>query len=978
MSTWEPPQLPFWWTAPSQSAFVGRKSEFARLEDIWSDVSAGARQLVFIGGDPGVGKSRFVSEAAKDLHASGAAVLVGHCLADYPTAYQPYGEPIRHLLAAADELLAEGERESLRGRLAALVSPEGAPSEGPSSGHEAYDLFEALVHVLRAVSRDRPVVLILEDLHWASSSTTQLLTHLTTHLPDAPLLILCTHRAARHDQSDSLVTAMADLYRLPGVHRLDLEAFDAADVADYVSAECRLPAPQARELAGALHAQTGGNPFFLQAVCRDIRESVDPMIMGAKLHVPVTVRDSYESRLAELDDRDRQVIEIAGVLGERFTMPTLVSVSSWSRSSTLHALEESVELGLLEAVPGTTEHRFPHALARQAILDLIPSVRLAREHAMLAERLIPLSGGTPTEIQRLAYHHYRAQGLVDPVSASKYILAAAQLAASAFAYEEAATHYGQLAELADDAPRRQEFELLAARAHNAAGDFESSLRLSELVVNQTEDAEVELQAAIIYQNCTLKTGQSDPRAVAMLATALRKNESGYDHRTYLWGLASLGTAMAFVGATIDSQRLLDRAISQARESDDAHLLAHTITAALWNTPTPDRQSHQLSQAVEAGDLSRKVRDYHLLCIDGLFRATLGYTTGRPGQIVSATNDMQLAVERTGHDYYNYWIQCVRYGRNFLNGEFERAELVANELLHMSAEWKGLNAEGVHGFQMFMLRRETGALTAVRALITGTEPPEENWPPALLGLYTELEMREPCERVLHWMLDSGLDQYRRTSQWGAMLALLTEAALFLDDTETLRLVHPMLQEFSGHNLTSGHFVALFGSADRYLGQLDSALGIGEPMERFKEAEEMDSRMDSAVHLASTLAALAQHCASQDDAACLELGREAARRARAIAEPIGQARVLRVLDRIEAPNLDVESPAGRSAHPLGLTDREFDVLRALADGASNKEIAEQLIISQNTAANHVRSILMKTGAANRTKAAMMAVSEGWLGT
>ncbi|MEA3291608.1 MAG: response regulator transcription factor, partial [Pseudomonadota bacterium] len=454
------------------------------------------------------------------------------------------------------------------------------------------------------------------------------------------------------------------------------------------------------------------------------------------------------------------------------------------------------------------------------------------------------------------------------------------------------------------------------------------------------------------------------------------HESNYDDRTYVWGLASLGTAMAFAGLTDDSALLLRRTITQVRKLDDGHLLAHVLTAALWNNPTPEKESDHLAQALEAAELSRQAKDYHLLCTSALFRATLGYTTGQPDEIASAAADMELGVERTGHGYYNYWIRCVDFGQRFLAGEFAAAESVANDLLRMSTRWKGLSADGVHGFQTFMVRRETGRLTAVRPLITGAERPEDQWPPALLGLYTELEMRLPCERVLKWMFDAGLDEYRRSAQWGAVLALLTEAALFLEDDETLRLIQPMLQEFSGHNLTSAPFVALFGSAERLLGQVESALGIGDPVARFRVAEEMDSRMKADVHLAGTLAALAEHCATHEDAGCRDLGTDAVRLARGIAEPIGQVRVLNVLDRVEALNAQRESRTVRTEHPLGLTDRELEVLRVLADGASNKEVAERLFISQSTAANHVRSILMKTGAANRTKAAMMAVSEGWL--
>jgi DNA-binding CsgD family transcriptional regulator len=265
----------------------------------------------------------------------------------------------------------------------------------------------------------------------------------------------------------------------------------------------------------------------------------------------------------------------------------------------------------------------------------------------------------------------------------------------------------------------------------------------------------------------------------------------------------------------------------------------------------------------------------------------------------------------------------------------------------------------------MVRREAGRLEQVRPLITGTERPEDLWAPGLLALYTELDMKEATARVLRWFVDDGLDRYEISDAWPATLAFLTEAALYLGDDVTARLLRPRLAEYAGLNLAAGAFVALFGSADRYLGSVDSLLGRRTAADELESALAMDTRMGATLHVAHSLAAQAAHL-RRAGAAAREV-QEVADRARRTAEPLGLQRVLRAVEAL------TPTVCGR---PDGLTPREVDILRLLADGMSNRDIARSLVISESTAANHVRSIFLKTGATNRTQAARYATARNLL--
>lgn len=269
----------------------------------------------------------------------------------------------------------------------------------------------------------------------------------------------------------------------------------------------------------------------------------------------------------------------------------------------------------------------------------------------------------------------------------------------------------------------------------------------------------------------------------------------------------------------------------------------------------------------------------------------------------------------------------------------------------------------------MLRRVTGRLAEVRPYVTGEEPLEGHWLPGLLALYTELEMWPATARLLAHLCDR-IDDHRTGAQWGGVLAFMTEAAVKLDDRPTARLLRPLLAEYADGNLMTGQFVGVFGSADRRLAELDSVLGAPSADLHFERALDMDRRMGAVTHQAETLAAWSRHRARGSCTAAGPSAAGLADEAGALARRIGHRGVLRDLDAVPAPDA-VHPPL-----PNGLTEREVDVLRLVAEGLSNREIGERLFLSANTAANHVRSILAKTAAPNRTKAAIFATEHGLL--
>jgi DNA-binding CsgD family transcriptional regulator len=965
VASWAHPPLPPGWTGAARPAFVGRAWELSVFEDVWAAVTAGSRQVVFIGGEPGAGKSRLLVEVATTLYQHGATVLAGTCIADLGLPYQPFTEPIEAILSAlADqEVPGRAGKLQLTERLMALAG-RGDRSVVKQPEHHR-ELYDAAVDAFRAVAAAGPLVLALEDLHWAGEPALQLLAYLVERMTDCPVLLLATHRTTETERAASFARTIAPLYRLSGVRRLDLAPLNVDDVASYLVREAGVPARRARQLAVVLREQTGGNPFFLRELWRDLTArsgsaAVDP----ANLVAPESVRDTFRIRLDRLAVDARRVLEVAAVLGETFETAILVAANESGADVVLTALDDAVALGVIEHEGSAAEaFRFPHSLARQAVLDLTSPSRRMLAHARVADVIERRFPAVDRRVQRLAHHYAAAQALGLADKAVHYLSAAARQADLILAHADAAGLFDRAAILSADAGESDELRLAAARSYFLGADFARAREIDERV-STTGEPGARVRAATGYESASFREGRAGHRAVELLTAGLRSMEHDPTDPAYVRTLASFGRALSYSGRLDEADSVVDEAVALARALDDDGLLAAVLQASVTAIRVPSHQRRvTFDRATELCDVAKRSHSEYDLGPAALFRGLDAYVLGEPSVLNAAKADLRLAASATGQEYFDYLAECVDYGQHFIAGEFGSAERGCASLREFGASLGKEDTEGSNGLQMYMIRRETGALEKIRSLITGDEDPDERWPPGLLALYTELELTKPTARLLRWLLDDDLPSYHDTSQWPGVLAFMVEAALFLKDEAAARRLRPLMAEFAGVNLIAGEFNALFGSADRYLGSIDSLLGAGTPEEFFARALQLDIRTGAPIHQAQTLAASITHERRRGGR---KPAQEEIERAQELAERFGLTRVQRML----------ESPAGssRPPHPDGLTAREITVLALVADGLSNRQIADRLVISENTAANHVRSILLKTGSANRTQAAIYAVARG----
>jgi DNA-binding CsgD family transcriptional regulator len=326
-------------------------------------------------------------------------------------------------------------------------------------------------------------------------------------------------------------------------------------------------------------------------------------------------------------------------------------------------------------------------------------------------------------------------------------------------------------------------------------------------------------------------------------------------------------------------------------------------------------------------------------------------------------------ERTAQPFMNHVAEHYGSAIALCDGRLAEAEAMAER----SHEWgrllTGRDASGVYGIQMFGIRREQGRLAelapAVR-ILAGTAGREGPWRPGMVAVLAELGMEEEARRELALLAADGIEQFR-ASLWLGTLVYLADACALLGDEETAALVLPELESLAGSTVMIGHLVACYGAADRYLGMLAATLG---------EADRAEGHFERALALNREMGASTWVAHSGYEYARFLLGRGGAARGRAeallgeaaaLAERLGLAGLLAKIGALGV------APA-ESGLPDDLSPREVQILALVARGLSNREIGAELTISEHTAANHVRSILRKSGCANRTEAASYAHRQG----
>ncbi len=459
--------LPRAFSIAPRFSLAGRDAEYEQVTIAWKEASTGSRRAVLVAGEPGIGKTRLAAELGRAVDLDGGFVLLGRCDDGLGVPYQPFVEALAHVVGHAPDAELAALLGPSAGELCRLV-PELAhrlPGLAPTASDpetERYLLFEAIAGWLEAQSQIAPTLLVLDDLHWAAEPTLLMLRHVLGSDRNLNLLVIGTYRDTEVDRTHPLGALLAHLRRTEGVDRIALRGLDSEGLADLVErASGQALNDQRRELAVAVHAETGGNPFFAIEVLVSLAErgtiyqdsegqwrsdlSIDDV------GIPEGVKEVVGQRLSRLPEECNAVLHGAAVAGQDFELDVIAAVIADGEERVIDALEAARVAGLIDELGGTpVRYRFSHALVQQTLLDEIPTARRLRFHRAIAETIERLRADHLDRYRAALARHWYEAG-TEPGRALEASVAAAERALMQFADREAFQWLTQAADLFDDA-----------------------------------------------------------------------------------------------------------------------------------------------------------------------------------------------------------------------------------------------------------------------------------------------------------------------------------------------------------------------------------------------------------------------------------------------------------------------------------------------------------------------------------------------
>jgi DNA-binding CsgD family transcriptional regulator/tetratricopeptide (TPR) repeat protein len=972
----------------STSPFVGRAAELEKLRTLMPSAQGERCRIALLAGEPGAGKSRLAREFASQAAMEGTLVLYGACDAVVRTPYAPFAEALERLVRVTDaaQLRAAlgaggGELTRLLPDLPAQVGELPKPVDADPDT-ERHRLHTAVADLLANVTRRRPVLLVLEDGHWADTTTLLLLRHLARSAWSARLLILATFRDGESDMPAELAETLADLRRSDDVVRMRLSALSGAEVAALVSrASGSGPDSELDELAATIHGLTGGNAFLVCELWRALVETGIVELAGGQVRVtrpltelgtPESVREVVSQRLSRLAPRTIDLLELAAAAGPEFELEPVRRAARIAEPELLAALEEAVGSGMIEELPAQRlACRFTHEIVRRALYDRLSRLRRAELHLRVGEALESVGAGSDRVLADLAHHFGAAAPFGGGEQAIDYNLRAARAASAALAFDDAAMRLRTAIEIGiEGEPERAGALLeLGAASHRAgkATDALDAFGSAAGIARALDDPVLLARAAIGYEDACWRPGLVRRDAVELLEEALAALDDDSDELR-IGLLAGLARALDFEGNRERGALVRESAVALARRRQDRAGLAKLLVRSYWARGTTPMEEI-LSMLTEARDLAEELGDTEAQT-DAMawrvptFVALCDLESARAEVVV-----LREMAERTAQPFMHHVAEHYGSAIALCDGNLTDAEAMAGR----SSDWgrllTGRDASGTHGIQMFGIRREQGRLAElapVVRILAGEADREGPWRPGLVAVLAELGMQREAKRELSRLAAAGIGEFQ-ASLWLATLTYLADACAALDDQEMAAIVYPELEPLAGTNVMIGHLVACYGAADRYLGMLAATLGDpGRAEQHFEQAMALNRRMGASTWLAHTAYEYGRFLLGRGPAA-RDRAQALLREAAGLAERIGMDGLLGKIR-----SLGVPAPVG--ALPAGLSPREAQILELVARGLSNREIGAELMISEHTAANHIRSVLRKTDCANRTEAASYAHRHG----
>jgi eukaryotic-like serine/threonine-protein kinase len=839
--------------------FVGREDEMAKLRDAADEALDGHGRLVLMAGEPGIGKTRTAEELATYAQVRGAKVFWGRCHeGEGAPSYWPWVQVIRAYVQGADPVALAWEMGSGGAEIARVV-PEVAERIGdvPAGAEEEDDqarfrFFEAVANFLGGAASSRPLVIVLDDLHWADEPSLRLLQFLARGTGDAAVLVIGTYRDVELRRDHPLSQVLGELAGVQRASRVSLRGLHARDIGRYI--EMTAGTEPSQTLVKAVHEQTEGNPFFLTEVVR-LLASEGALDNGAapSQAIPEGVRDVVGRRLNQLSENANKALTDAAAIGRVFDAQVLAKVTEMNAERLDAALAEAVSAQLL-AETAAGRYRFSHALVRETLYEELSAAQRPQLHRRIAEALEDLYAADPARLERhlaeLAHHFGESAAIGEAEKAIDYSVRAAKRAFAQLGYEEAAGHLARALEVLDLCEPQPEHRaaLLVAlgEAQARAGKFipaRQTLEQGADAARELGDADLLCRAALGV-GYVAEVGGQDERVVALLEAALEAiGPEDSDTRARLLGY------MAQEHYWVDPQGLsaqfFDEATEMARRLGDERTLGWLLSRGAFVRVDPDSARHGVEMNNETHALAKRFGDRELELRSHVLRLR-DYL--QLGDIPAVDRDL-AAYERLAEELrqaQHLWhVPMLKAMRAIIDGRFTDAERLANEAREGGARAGEPLSQQFFAIQLSLIYRLQGRLGEI---IDGIDAMVERYPAihawrvARAMVFTQLGRRDDARAEFQRVASAGFDSFSIDAQWLVMVALLCEVAFALDEAEPAAELHDMLAPWHGQTGVAGRAAVCWGPLDRSLGLVSATAGkLDRAVEELERSIALSERM-----------------------------------------------------------------------------------------------------------------------------------------
>ncbi len=982
----------------SSPLFVGRSAELERIAAAISGAATGDGQFLLIGGEAGVGKTRLVEEAIGVARSGGALTGVGRCI-ELTGPSVPLA-PVRQLLRELRAGVASEPGDDSDGadpfRTLDDLGGRSASGEMVGLGGDTRQarFLEAWLDLLETLGAERSVIVVVEDIHWADRSTLDWLTYVARGRAMTRFTVVATLRTDELHRQHPVQPFLAEIQRLTNVRRLDLERFDRDELAEQIAAIAGAPVNPL--LVERVYERTNGNAFFTEELVA---------LSGPDAMLPQALLDAVLSRVARLGSDTDELLRVASAAGSRFSSAMVATVMDIDVEVADRRLRDAVDHQVVVPIhDGGDDFIFRHALVREAIYgDLLPGER-NRLHGRFAAAIEAIPGARSGRNSALAYHWFAAHDLPRAFDAS---LAAADDAIAMYGYANAQNHYDRAIELWDQVPNA---------AERAGRDHIALLEQAAAVAAVTDTGRA---LALISMAIAAAGPDADPVRLAQLKAALGRNAwLGGDGVT---ALAASKEAAELVPPTPPTR---DRALVLASL---AQILM--VTVEIEDAGPLALEAVEIARSIGARDIEAHALTTLGVCTAYLGDVALGTTQledavaiaqqmGSVDQVARADANLVDVLTNTGSlreagdVAADAWAFAEEHGLARVLGAIQLAE--GGIALYRLGDWTGARAlleraaarrlTGVAQIateqRLAMLDVGQGRFDDARARLDQVRPMLgriveaqfitplteadaelamwESRPEDARSGIAEMAERLPIERTLYLtriapVLALGV---RAEADLAAIARVRGDAEAATDARQLAeRYTNALLNLHESARTTHPQFeaqaAAWLALGEAELGRLEGASSAAS----WSAAAAAFAAIPMAYPRAYALwrageAILAERKSRTEAAAVLRTAVELATDLDAV-PLLAEIRALATRARIDLAAERATAPAAdRTDGALGLTRRELEVLRLIADGRSNREIADELFISEGTAGTHVSNILGKLGVRSRTEAATMA--------